>query len=169
MGKEGLYQIVYLVIGFLFGLLTSVIKINFEEKKQSLKLLKEWLSDIEEEFRFYVELHENPRRSNWLWGDGRDKEIVLKVLRNNAQMFGLFRSKSVTKKVRDAIEMVIQKRAQGQNILNAVNSGNKTPGEISDDQKTKLDFHLSNLTESIEYANKIIVDYENNAFKMFFT
>ncbi len=167
MSVDNLFQIIFLVIGFVFGILTSIIKINIEAKKQSLQLLKEWLSDYEGEFRFYVDFHENFHRAQWLWGNGKDKELILRVLRKNAQMFGLFRSKAVPKNIRDAIEIVVQRRSQGQNILNEINASKSSNTKITDDQISKLNFHLSEITDSIEYANKIISEYENNPLKMF--
>jgi hypothetical protein len=168
MDKNDIFQVVYLVIGFVFGILTSVIKLNFEDKKQKFNLIKEWLSDIEEEFRINVEYQLDRPRAGFLWGEELIKNVNIKLLRSNARMFGLTRSKATPKKIRHAIEIVNNQRAQGQNILNAIRMSDAEGNKKNQDQKDKLDIHLSVLTESICNANRIIAEHEKNPFSMLF-
>jgi hypothetical protein len=159
-------QIVYLVIGFIFGVLTSVIKINIENKKRNLELIKEWLSDIAEEFTISVEFEKNFERASYLWGAEMHKEASIKLLRSNASMIGLIRSSATTKKIRDAAEGVLSRRAQGQNALHRIRIENSEPQTLNSNQIGTLELHLSQLTDSIEHANKIIAEYENTPLRM---
>ena len=165
---DNIFQIVYLFIGFVFGVLTSVIKINFEYKRQKFNLIKDWLSDIEEEFRINVEYQLNPSRAIGMWGKELYKEVGLKLLRSNARMFGLVKSQATPRKIRDSVEIVINKMALGQNLLKNVRMNKTEKNKINQDLKDNLDLHLSFLTDSIENANKIIAEHENNPLSMLF-
>ena len=169
MNIDNIYQMSYLLIGFAFGVLTSVIRINFESKTRNLELIREWLSDIEEEFTITVDFQKNFARASYIWGDQMHKDTSIKLMRSNARMIGLIRSKATTKAIRDATETVLSKKSLGQNILNQIRMENSKDDELNHGQIESLDYHLSLLTESVEFANKIIAEHESNPLRMLFS
>ena len=162
-------QIIFLIIGFILGTITSLINLNIQSKKDTINKIKDWLCDIEEQQISNVDIFDNFERYVWLWSDGRFKELTLDLTRKNTLMLGLCSSKAIPESIRKPISEVIQKRLQCQDLFLETSTIHHSGNEITDEQKEKLRTNLLELQLLVRDTNREIANYENNIMKILFS